>query len=76
MSKQSLYRVIWIDIESTQINFGSSQSLHCVAFEGQDVIQGLGRTKLENSLWIGCQLKAGNGLQRIHTISGVLPGAV
>ena len=32
------------------INFGSSQRQHIVALVGQDVIQALGRTKLEKSL--------------------------
>ena len=32
--------------------------------------------EFEDGLWIGNHLKARNGLQRVHTIPGVQPGAV
>ena len=35
------------------------------------VIQATETVDLEDSLWIGNHLKAGNGLQRVHTIPGV-----
>ena len=40
------------------------------------VIQATGMVEFEDGLWIGNHLKAQNGLQRVHTISGVLPGVV
>ena len=39
------------------------------------VIQATGRTKLEDGLWIGGQLKSRNGLHRVHMTPGVLPWA-
>ena len=40
------------------------------------VIQATGTLEFEDGLWIGNQLKAQNGLQRVYTIPGVQPGAV
>ena len=40
------------------------------------VIQATGTVEFKNGLWVGNQLKAQNGLQKIHTIPGVLSGAV
>ena len=41
---------------------------HLVSVAGA-VIQTTGRTKLEDGLWIGGQLKSRNGLHRVRTIS-------
>ena len=39
-------------------------------------IQDTGTVVIEDGLWIGNHLKARNGLQRVHTIPGLQPGAV
>ena len=40
------------------------------------VIQAIGTVEFEDGLWIGDHLMARNGLQRVRTIPGILPGAV
>ena len=40
------------------------------------VIQATWTVEVEDVLWIGNHLKAGNDLQRVRTILGVQPGAV
>ena len=40
------------------------------------VIQATGTVEFEDGLWIGNNLKAQNGLQRVRTIPGVQPGMV
>ena len=40
------------------------------------VIQGTGTVEFEDDLWIGSNLIAQNGQQRVCTIPGVRPGAV